>query len=493
MRGERRRRRLVLAPLLLGAGCAVGPDFARPPPPVQTHYTAAPLPAETETAAGRAQRFVPEAAVPAAWWELFRSPELNARIAQALAANPTLRAAQATLRASRDQLRAGYGVFLPQVDLGGGAVRERPFVPIPGSGRETFDVYSVSASVSYVLDVFGAERRAVESQGAQTEARLYETAATYLTLIANVANATVAEAGYAAQIAFTGKLIADEREQVDVTRAQANAGTVPWATLSSLEAQLAASEAQLAPLEQQLDHTRHLLATLLGTEPGASGAAPVSLEDLDVPQDVPVTLPSVLVRRRPDILAAEAQLHSAAAEVGVATAAMFPQITLSGSYGWTSTAAAALFSGPAAAWVYGAQVVSPLFHGGELWFKRRAAIATWEASMETYRQTVLAGLAQVADTLAALEHDAAQVAAQVRQEAAAREARRLIAIDYRWGVADYVQLLIADTQWNAASIARIGGQAQRLQDTVALFTALGGGWWDVQDSVLGAAGSPPDP
>jgi NodT family efflux transporter outer membrane factor (OMF) lipoprotein len=447
---------------------------------------AQPLPPETPVADGRAQHFEPGAAIPAAWWQLFRSPALDARIAQALAANPTLQAAEATLRQSEDELRAGYGVFFPQVDVGGSATRERPFVPIPNVARHTFDVYTVAASVSYVLDVFGGERRAVESQRAQTEAQRYETAATYLTLVGNVANTTIAEAGYAAQINFTGRMIREEREQVQVTRTQARAGTVPYASVLSLETQLAATEAQLPALEQKLAQSRYLLATLVGQEPAAWDSAPVPLTALEVPQDIPVTLPSELVHQRPDILAAEAQLHSASAEIGVATAAMFPQIMLSGSYGWTSTTTAALFTGPAAAWLLGAQLAAPVFRGGTLWFKRRAAIDAYEASLASYRQTVLGGLAQVADALQALEHDATQVAAEARQEAAAHDARELIGTNYRAGIANYLELLIADVQENQATIARIGGQAQRLQDTVALFTGLGGGWWNAD----GAAAPP---
>jgi len=485
--GERGRGRLqravVGASLLWAFGCAVGPNFVPPKPPTTPGYTSGRLASETAVADVRAQHFEPGAAVPATWWELFRSPVLDARIAQALAANPTLKAAQATLRQSEDELRAGYAVFFPQADVGAGATRERPFVPIRNLARQTFNVYTVAGSVSYVLDVFGGERRAVESQRAQTEAQRCETAAAYLALVGNVANATIAEAGYAAQIEFTRRMIEEERDQVHLTRVQANAGLVPYASVLSLETQLASTEAQLPQLEQKLAQTRHVLATLVGQEPAAWNASPVPLASLEIPRDVPVTLPSELVHQRPDILAAEAQLHRASAEIGVATAALFPQINLSGSYGVTSTATAALFTGPAAAWLVGAQLAAPLFHGGELWFKRRAAIDSYQASLESYRQTVLGGLAQAADQLRALEHDATQVAAQTRQEAAARDARGLIQINFRTGVASYLEILIADVQENQATIARIGGQAQRLQDTVALFTALGGGWWGATDAV----------
>jgi NodT family efflux transporter outer membrane factor (OMF) lipoprotein len=199
---------------------------------------------------------------------------------------------------------------------------------------------------------------------------------------------------------------------------------------------------------------------------------------------VPLTVPSELVRQRPDILAVEAQLHAASAEIGVATAALYPHLTLTGTYGWDNTSPSPLFAGPNAIWLYGAQLAAPLFHGGTLWFKRRSAIDSYQQSFATYRQTVLAALAQVADLLRALEHDAEQVAAQARQEKAAHEALRLTSVNYQSGVASYLEVLISDVQENQAMIASIGGRAQRLQDSVALFVALGGGWWNAKDVIL---------
>ena len=251
---------------------------------------------------------------------------------------------------------------------------------------------------------------------------------------------------------------------------------MPYASVLGLETQLAGTEAQLPQLEQRWTQTRDLLATLLGREPATFADASPPLSALEIPQDVPVTLPSDLVRQRPDILAAEAELHSASAGIGVATAAMFPQITLSGSYGTAGTGA--LFSGPTAAWYAAAQVVAPVFHAGELWFQRRAAIERYEASLASYRETVLGGLGQVADALRALEHDATQVDAQRRQEAAALDSLRLTDVNYRAGLANYVDVLLANFQANEAAISRVGGEAQRLQDTVTLFAALGGGWWE---------------
>jgi len=482
-RGRPRNRLLAIALLCVG-GCAVGPDFVRPEPPRSTRYTARELPRETAVADGRAQRFEP-GPVAADWWQLFASPVLDDLITQALAANPTLQAAQASLRQSEDQLRAGYAVFLPQIDATGAASRQRSFAPSTNLPKKTFNLFTLAGTVEYAFDVFGGERRAVESQSAQVDVQRYETAAAYLTLVGNLINAMIAQAAYTAEIAATQRLIERGHDQVQITDAQASAGTVPYTGVLAIQTQVAATEAQLPALEQKRTQTRHLLATLLGEEPAAWKSSQIELAAFELPRDVPVTLPSELVRQRPDILAAEAQLHSASAQIGVATAAMFPQLTLSGSYGSASTSIADLFSGPAAAWAIGGQLAQPIFHGGALWFQRRAAIDGYNQSAATYRQTVLEGLAQVADALRALQHDATQVEAQSRQEDTAHEALRVIDVTYRAGLANYLDVLVADIQYNQATIARIGGQAQRLQDTVALFVALGGGWWAVQDRIVG--------
>jgi len=478
-RSDIRRRRwhaLAVLPLLSIFGCAVGPNFVSPKPPETSGYTARHLPRETADADGVAQQFEPGGVVPGDWWQLFNCPALAPLIEQALAANPSLQAAQASLRQSEDLLRAGYAVFLPQVDAAASATRESPFIPIPNTPRHTFNVYTVTGTVGYVVDVFGGQRRAVESLGAQVDVQRYEAAATYLTLVGNVVNAAITEAGYTAQIAVTRRLIEEERAQVQITETQARAGTVPYANVLTLQEQLAATEAQLPPLQQKRAQTRHLLATLLGQEPAAWRSQNIQLAAIEVPRDLPVTLPSELVRQRPDILAAEAQLHRASAEIGVATAAMFPQITLSGGYGSTSTSTADLFSGPAAAWSIGAGLAAPIFHGGALWFQRRAAIDSYQQSLATYRQTVLTGLAQVADTLRALQHDARQLTANSRQYDAAQQAWKLTQVNHLAGLVNYLQVLTANTQSEQAEIAFIGSRAQRLQDTVALLVALGGGW-----------------
>ena len=473
---------LCVALPLLVAGCAVGPDFVRPQPPAVDRYTYEAGPKETVAADGRTQAFEPGAQVAADWWRLFKSPRLDGVVAEGIASNPTLQAAQASLRRSQDSLRAGYGVFFPQADGGFGATRQR-YTPIrigdEAASASIFNLFTLSATVTYALDVFGGQRRAVEGLRADADAQRYTTLATYLTLSGNIVNAVIAWAAYRAQIQATEDLIVAEREQLQLTQAQAEAGTVPYVNVLSLQSQLAATVATLPPLRQKLSQTDHLLATLVGRAPAEWTVPVVDLTDLTLPPDLPLSVPSELVRQRPDILTAEAQLHSSSAAIGVATAALFPSFVLTATGGLNNTSTTDLFKlGPSGFWTLGANVTSPLFHGGTLWFQRKAAIAAYEQSLATYRQTVLAGLAQVADALRGLEHDAQAVEAQSEAMTAAVEALRLIQVNYEAGTANYLQVLIADAQYHQARLGYLQAVAQRLQDTVGLFVALGGGWWN---------------
>ena len=479
---KRMRAWLFRGPLLaslftLLAGCALGPDFVRPAPPPVERYTRDAEPTATLPADGQIQRFAKGARVPADWWRLFKCAPLDAVVDQAIAGNQSLLAAQATLRQSEDYLRAGYGVFFPQLDASFDATREK-FSPArlgsssPGS---IFNLFTLSASVSYALDVFGGERRAVEGLQAQLDTERAVALGTYLTLSGNVVNTMVAGAAYREEIRATGQIIDLQREQVGLTETRAGAGTVPYASVLSLQSQLASFEAQLPPLKQKLSQSEHLLATLAGQAPAQWSAPLLELSDFALPGDLPVTLPSELVRQRPDILAAEAQLHGAGTAIGVTTAALFPSFTLNGSYGQNSSSMHGLFLSGGNFWSLGAEVTAPLFHGGTLWFNRKAAQEGYQQALASYRQTVLAAFAQVADTLRALEHDAESVQAQSRALKAAEEALRLFQANYQAGVVDYLQILVATGQYQQARLGYIQAQAQRLQDSVALLVALGGG------------------
>ncbi len=462
------------------AGCAVGPDFHRPAAPPATHYSNGGDPRSTVAAQGTSQRFDPGAAVAADWWQLFRSPQIDAMIKEGISNNPGLAAAHAALRASQDDLRSGYGIFFPSADAGAAATRERysPAAFGESTGSRVFNLFTLSTSVNYALDVFGGQRRLVEGLRAQADVALSDERATYLSLAANIVNTAIAQAAYRAEIEATTQLIDLQKQQVGIARVQADAGTVPYSNVLSLESQLASYQATIPQLEQKLSQSDDLLAALVGHTPAEWQAPPLRLDDLTLPGNLPVSLPSNLVRQRPDILAAEATAHAASAGVGVATAAMLPSVTLSGGLETAANSTARLFSPGSRAWSFGGDVTAPLFEGGTLWFKRKAAIDQYDQALALYRQTVLAAFEQVADTLRALDHDAAVLVAQDQALSTAEQALHLIDANYQAGIATYLDVLNADSQYRQAKIAELQAVAVRYQDTVALFAALGGGWWN---------------
>ncbi|KDP87157.1 efflux transporter outer membrane subunit [Cupriavidus basilensis] len=475
-----RRRALpgIAAVLALLGGCAVGPDFVRPDPAVPASFTRGGDAAQTPAGDGVSQRFTDAAALPADWWRMFGSAALDGAMDEALAGNPTLQAAQANLRQSEAAMRAGAGVFYPQLDATAGATRQaatpvRFGQAVPSS---VFNLFSLTATVSYTLDLFGLNRRAVEALSAQVDLQRQMLGATYLVLTGNLVNTVIAQAGYAAQIQATTELAALVREQVEITGAQVQAGTAAHVSELSLAVQLASLEATLPPLRQRLEQADHLAATLSGHYPAEGDPVAVTLETLRLPADIPRLLPAELVRRRPDVLLAEAQLHVASADVGVATAAMFPAVTLSAGYGRDSLQIGSLFGGNSAVWSLGAGIAAPLFHGGELYYRRQAAVAQWEAAQAGYRQVVLAAFGQVADALRALEHDGELVAATRQARDLAFEALQELQANFQAGTAGYLQVLVANAQYHQADIGYLQARTQRLQDTVALFLALGGGW-----------------
>ncbi len=462
------------------AGCAVGPDFVRPAAPTTQRYDSGEQPASTIATVGGAQRFEYRVEVASDWWKLFGCPKLDGLILQATANSPTLQSAEAALKQSEDNLRAGYGIFFPQLSASFQPTRQQ-FSPVrfgENVSPSIFSLYTLSTTVSYTLDVFGGERRTVESLSAQADVQYYNAIGAYLTLSGNVVNAIVAEASYQAEIDSTEHLIGYLQEQERITAAQAKAGIVPYSNLLSIQTQLGTTEATLPPLRQQLAHTRHLLTTLAGRSPGEDWAPPrVSFAELTLPNQIPVSLPSDLVRQRPDIQVAEAQLHSASAQIGVATAAMLPSFTLNANYGLNSTSLSSLFGSSAEFWTLGAGLATPLIQGPTLWYQRKAAIDAYQQALANYRQTVLAALAQVADALDALQHDAEAVKAESEALNSSAENLHLIDANYRAGTVNYLQVLIADYQYEQSQIGYIQALGQRYQDTAALFVALGGGWW----------------
>jgi NodT family efflux transporter outer membrane factor (OMF) lipoprotein len=473
-------------------GCAVGPDFVRPAPPDTDRYMREPQPEATVAADGQSQHFAPGAEITADWWRLFKSAQLDAVVLQALSNNPTLQAAEASLRQSQDNLRAGYGLYFSSGQAGVSASRQLSAAPLEQSGSQThgtvFNLFTASGTISYTFDVFGGKRRTVEGLRAQADSQRYETKAAYITLSANVVNTSIARAAYAAQIRATKQLIELENQQLHLAETQVRAGTAPYSTILSVRSLLAANQALLAPLEQSASQAGHLLATLEGVLPSKATLPDIDLTELSLPMDLPVSLPSDLVRQRPDILSAEALMHVASANIGIATAAMYPSISLSGTYGGASTTLASL-SAVSKFWSIGPTITTPVFQGNSLWYVRRAAIDAWQQSQATYRQTVLGAFEQVADALKALEHDAEGLQAQVEAKRTAGEALNLLQVNYRAGLVAYPDVLTADVQYHQATIAWLQTVAQRQQDTVALFAALGVGWWN-EPHPAGKGGAP---
>ncbi len=474
-------------PLVAAAivGCAAGPDFHRPPAPDSNAYIDKNLSPETVSApgiAGASQYFAVGRDIPAEWWTLFHSAPLDRTIREALAQSPTLTAAQAALREAQENRRALLGELFPSVDASFSADRQK-FTgasfgqpDLPGT---TFSLYNASVNLTYTIDLFGGTRRGLEVLKAQVDYQRHLLEASYLTLTSNIVTAAIQEASLRAQIQAVQEILAAEEKQLGLVEQQFQLGGASRPDVLAQEAQLAQTRATLPPLQKQLAQTRHLLAVLSGKPPGAADSLPeFELTDLELPRELPVSLPSSLVRQRPDIRSAEELLHAACAQIGVDTANLFPKITLSGSYGSQTTKITDLFASGTNIWSIGAQILQPLFHGGALTAKRRAAIAAYDQAEAQYRETVLLAFQNVADVLRALEQDAKSLKAQVDAEAAAANSLELTRSQFELGGANYLQLLTAERQRQQARLLLVQAQAARFADTAALFQALGGGWWN---------------
>ncbi|HVV48236.1 MAG TPA: efflux transporter outer membrane subunit [Polyangia bacterium] len=469
------------------ASCAVGPTYVRPEAPKSKGYTVGESFGATPMAAGQSQQIAASNVLTPDWWRLLRAPELDAIVADALAHNPTLDAAEATLRKTQDTLRAGYGVFFPDADLSGGASRQK-FSPArfgSAAAPSVFNLFTLSGTVSYAFDVWGGQRRTVEALRAQVDAQRYTMIGAYEMIAGNIVNAVIAAAAYQAQIDATNELLRLEEDQVHLGHAQAEAGTVPYSNVLSLESQIALTRATLPPLAQKIEQAQHLIATLAGRLPGDWCPPAIPLAALALPTEIPVSLPAALVRQRPDVLVAEAQLHASTAQIGVATAAMLPNVTLSASYGLNSTTAGGFGSSNSMFWSVLGGLTQPLFHGGALYYQRKAAIDARDQAFSSYRQTVLGAFQQIADGLRALQYDGDALAAEEAAVKSAGDAFRLVQINYDSGLVSYLEVLTANAQYLQSRLGFIQVQAQRLEDTVALFVALGGGWWNAGGGAAG--------
>lgn len=478
-----------LVSALLG-GCAAGPDFKRPAEPEVSAYTSAPLPAQTAsvpTPLGQAQRFGAGGNVDAAWWRHLGPPALTTLIEQAFEASPTLAAAQAALRQAQEVYSSWAGSTLyPQVDAGLSAQRQRldPSSSLGqvGDPRE-FSVYNASVGVRYEFDLAGGNRRALEALRARAEHRRYELEAARLTLAANTVTTAITQAMLAGQIRSTEAILGAQEAQLDLTTERVRLGQAAPDEALALQTQVEQTRAELPPLRQRLEQTTHLLAVLVGRAPGAGGLPRFELEDFTLPADLPLVLPSELARRRPDIRAAEALLHAANAEYGVAVAKLYPQLKLSANLGSQALSTGALFGGDSAVWSLLGQLTQPLFNPG-LPAEKRAALAAFDAAAANYQGVVLEALRDVADVLRALENDAHTLAALAGADTASRGSLESVQRRYALGAASYLEVLTAQQQAQQNRGDLIAAQAQRLVDSAALYQALGGGWDTAESGLL---------
>lgn len=492
--------RITTAAAVVGialTGCAVGPDFRVPEAPGASGYTSTALPQETMSApvtGGAAQRLVPGQEIPAGWWTLFRSEPLDSVIRRALASNPTLAAAKATLRQSQENLSALVGsALIPQFDADASVARQKisgAAFGQPENEFSPFTLYNASVRVSYALDLFGGARRELEALRSQVDYQRFQLEGAYLTLTANIVTTAVREGVLRAQIRATSDIIAAQEKQLELVRSQYQLGAVARSDVLAQVTQVAQTRATLPPLEKELAQTRHALSVLIGRLPSEAADLPeFNLDELQLPRDLPVSLPSLLVRQRPDIRASESLMHTASAQVGVATANLYPQISLTGSYGSQAVRTGDLFAGASKVWSLGAGLTQPLFHGGELTAKRRAAIAAYDQASAQYRATVLQAFQNVADVLRALEADARTLKAQADADAAAADTLELTQKQFQLGAVSYLSLLNAERQYQQTKIGLAAAQGARFADTAALFQALGGGWWNRMPELDAASSS----
>ena len=497
-------RAAIVAAMLAAAtgGCTtVGPNFKAPTPPTTQRYVppaeaTAPAAEDAGSTAPR-QTVVLGEKVTGEWWPLFRSPALDGLVKQAIAGSPTLESAKARLTEARDEVAAVRGGLSPQIGFDANVEEEKEsaaafglkpnVAPLPAN----FSLLQLGPSVSYDLDLFGGGRRRVERQSALADYQGDQLDAAYMILTADTVTQAIQVAAVRAQQKAVDDILDLDRQNLELVSKEREAGTVPDSDVVSAQSQLAADETLKPGLDQQLSVAKHALAVLTGRAPGDWSPPDFDMAALTLPGELPVSLPSELVHQRPDILAAEAQLHAASAQIGIATAQLYPDITLSAGISASSLNWATLFSPSGLVWSVAGGLVQPVFDGGMRQAERRAALAEFKASAADYQQTVLLSFGQVADVLQALTHDADLLAAQQRALDLASESARLQRINYSDGGVGLINLLDAQRQYQQARLGYVRAQAQRYQDTIQLLVAMGGGWWDANLTVADETGAAP--
>ena len=482
--------RRALSSMVIVALAACGGEPLRPPEvPAAEQYTPTAVAPQTASAGvhgGESQQLVTGKDIPAQWWTLFRSPSLDRLVRDALEGSPTLARAGARLRQAEEDLNARTGATqYPKVDakLSANRVDVKPqslgvqALPV----AMPLNLYLASVSVSYTLDLFGSSRRELEALRAETDYQRYELEAARLMLAGNAVTAAIREASLREQIAGTEEMIALQAKSLAIAEQLERIGSAAKADIVAQRLELAQTRAMLPDLQRQLEQVRHRLAVYTGRPPSATGLPEFRLSELQLPEELPVSLPSELARQRPDIRAAEALLVQAAARVGVATANLYPQITLTATGGSLASSGGDLFASGTGFYLLGASLAQPIFRGGELQAKRRSAVAAYEQAAAAYQEAVLQGFQNVADTLRALESDAVKLRERADAAAQARSYHEIVSARYNAGGVSFLALLDAQRKLRGARIDQTQAIADRYADSAALLQALGGGWWREQD------------
>jgi NodT family efflux transporter outer membrane factor (OMF) lipoprotein len=479
-------------------GCAVGPDFKRPAAPQVDGYLQKSKTASMSTNISNVstQQFVDGMDIPGQWWALFHSQPLNELINQAIKANPDLQAAQAALRSTQEILYAGQDAFFPSVDVNFQPTRQKiadgTVASSAANGATIYNLHTAQVSVGYSPDVFGGIRRGVESLQAQAELQRFQLEAAYLSLTSNVVNTVVQGASLRDQIAAMREIIDINTKLLEILRRQHSLGQSAAADIAIQETAVAQAQATLPPLEKQLAQQRDLLATLVGRFPSEELIARFDLASLQLPDTLPLSLPSKLVEQRPDIRAAEENLHWASAQVGVAIANRLPNITLSATLGSTAYEIGQLLNAGTGFWMLAGNLTQPIFHGGALLHQQRAAEAAYDQAGAQYRSTVLTAFRDVADTLHAIQADSHAFAAALAAERAAAKSLAIATRQVELGDISHTTLLAAQQSYQQTKLSLVQAQANRFTDTTALFQALGGGWWNRPDAIASNIGNVPN-
>jgi NodT family efflux transporter outer membrane factor (OMF) lipoprotein len=476
-----------LGAAMLLSSCAVGPDFEHPaPPPDDVRYTKEPLATHTSSTAvrdGQSQHFINGRDIPGDWWTLFHSPGLNSLVQQSLNCNPDLQSAIAAVRVAQELTYAQQGKYFPNAQANFNPTRQQTASSISpvlnnGTTSQRFDLYTAQVLVTYTFDVWGLNRRSVESLQAQEDSQRLLVEAAYLTLTSNVVVAAIQEASLRGQIDATNQLIDINSKMLGLLRRQFTEGYANRNDVALQEAQLAQTKATLPPLRKALAQQRDLLTALAGRFPSQEPSETFTLAKINLPVDLPVSLPSQLVEQRPDVRSAEELLHAASAQVGVATANMLPQITLGANGGYTLPQLAGLIAPQNAFWLLSGNATQTVFDGFNLLHLRRSADAALDQVAWSYRSTVITAFQNVADALRAIQNDADALKATYDFEKAAKVSLDLAQQQMQTGYANFLYLLQAQITYQQAILQRVQAQAARLSDTAALFLALGGGWWN---------------